>query len=403
MKRFWTISAVTLLAGAISTLTAGGPAYANADPTAAVAQGRESVGGLHGPTVTRIDINPPGFNTSAASGVNDRGKVIGYAVNILDSGQEGLPLGFFWYRGVRTTLSGGHSSLPSDINARGVVVGFCDDASGTNHGCLWRAGRARNMGTCDGSGEGFPRAINDKGEAVGECQTTVIVHGGQTRAFIWRHGVFTDLGGQGDRSASAINDRSQVIGTQYLPSGLQRGFLWQHGVLTDLGTLGGDQTVVSDINDRGQIVGVSTTATGSQHAFLWQHGRMIDLGALSSGTDSAALATNARGQVVGWATTAAGPNHAVLWNHRVLTDLGVLTPGASSVAQDINERGQVIGDSSDVSGHRLFLWQHGRMISINGPGAVTSAAALEINNHGLIVGWSAPTGSHEHATVWRLS
>ena len=76
MKRFWTVLSVALLAVATASLTAGSPAYANA-VSLRVAQMLESVGGRHGPAVTRIDINPPGFNTSAAVGVNDRGKVIG--------------------------------------------------------------------------------------------------------------------------------------------------------------------------------------------------------------------------------------------------------------------------------------------------------------------------------------
>jgi len=42
------------------------------------------------------------------------------------------------------------------------------------------------------------------------------------------------------------------------------------------------------------------------------------------------------------------------------------------------------------------------MTSINGPQAVPSVAGIQINNDGLIVGWSATAGSHEHASVWQV-
>ena len=100
-------------------------------------------------------------------------------------------------------------------------------------------------------------------------------------------------------SATALNDRGQVVGINYLDVGRQHGFVWQRGVMTDLGTLGGGQsTYVSDINNRGQIVGWSQTATGDQQAFLWDHGVMTDLGTFG-GADSDAARIDDRGDIVG--------------------------------------------------------------------------------------------------------
>lgn len=353
------------------------------------------------PVRTSLDIHPAGFTSSSASDVNNRGQVIGTAVRVVDS-EIGPPLGFVWHHGVRTWLSplrGGRGSLPRDINAGGDVAGFCETATGGPRPCLWHHGRPRDLGTLDGRGTGTALALNDKGEVVGECET--FLRGGQTRAFIWRRGVLTDLGGVGDRVALGINNRSQVIGSRYT-SGGPRGFLWRRGALTDLGTLGGDESAVSDINDRGQIVGSSTTATGSRRAFLWQRGRMVNLGTLPGGTDSAAVAVNERGQIVGWSTTAGGANHAVLWQRGVLTDLGVLSRGGGSVAADINERGRVVGSSWDANGsrHRVFIWQRGRMIPV-GTSAQGLSEVLAVNDKGLMAGWTTGTGP-DHATVWQV-
>ena len=170
-------------------------------------------GDFRRPVRTSLDIHPAGFTSSSASDVNDRGQVIGTAVRVVDS-EIGPPRGFVWHHGVRTWLSplrGGRGSLPRDINAGGDVAGFCETAAGNPRPCLWQHGRPRDLGTLDGRGTGTALALNDKGEVVGECET--FLHGGQTRAFIWRRGVLTDLGGAGDRVALGINNRTQVIGS----------------------------------------------------------------------------------------------------------------------------------------------------------------------------------------------
>ena len=59
--------------------------------------------------------------------------------------------------------------------------------------------------------------------------------------FVWQDGKMTDLGTLGGRSSRprAINERGQVVGESVTASGETHPFLWQNGKMTDLGTLGG--------------------------------------------------------------------------------------------------------------------------------------------------------------------
>lgn len=333
--------------------------------------------------LTAFDIHPAGWMSSAASDVNGRGEVIITATNRIGPEIQ-PPLGFVWRAGRHTALRplpGGTGTLPRDINEHGLVVGFCQSVAYPSRPCLWWQGRPRDLGTLDERGTGTALAVNDRGEVVGENQT--FIRGGETRAFIWRRGVLTDLGGTGDRSATGINNHGQVIGVHYTEAG-GRGFRWQRGVLTDLGTLGGAEAVPTDINERGQIVGTSTTADGSRHAFLWQDGRMTDLG--PPAVDSGAVAINDRGQVIGWTSTPTAIG-SFRWQRGVRTSV-------AGYAGDLNEQGWIAGTTAGQP-RQAFLLRKNRLVT-----GGRSAAVTALNERGLLVGWTdVPDG--QHATVWR--
>lgn len=72
-------------------------------------------------------------------------------------------------------------------------------------------------------------ALNDRGEVVGELQRPLPDEGRTTSAFVWRHGVMTDLGvGLGSNTqATGINNRGQVIGVAIsLTPGGDKALLW---------------------------------------------------------------------------------------------------------------------------------------------------------------------------------
>jgi probable HAF family extracellular repeat protein len=210
----------------------------------------------------------PGYSTSVATHINNRGQVAGSSTL--------LPVGnthaFFWADGAMTDLGtlGGENASPlgiktlaSGMNDRGQVVGFSLSPSGNYHAFLWANGTMTDLGTLPGDDTSLAMGINNRGQVVG-----VSVTSGQNfawHAFIWENGVMIDLGTLGPlgSSATGINEHGQVFGETFFADGTH-AFLWEHGVMTDLGTLGGFLTVPTDMNNRGQVVGVS-----NGQAVLW--------------------------------------------------------------------------------------------------------------------------------------
>jgi probable HAF family extracellular repeat protein len=169
--------------------------------------------------------------------------------------------------------------------------------------------------------KGDATGVNNSGQVIGELDDNLVgfgpacdfINGGD---FISAGGI-NDSGqipGIGDRSqnfqlctngiwqvlipnfpgeATAINDKSQIVGYEFVEPdgaggyGAVHAFLYSAGKITDLGALPGStysSSSANSINKFAQIVGVSYTAT-SYTSFLYQNGVMYDLAALISPTD----------------------------------------------------------------------------------------------------------------------
>ena len=226
---------------------------------------------------------------------------------------------------------------------------------------------------------------------------------------------------------NAVNNRGQVVGTSnkvILPfhwAGISRCLLWENGAMQDLGApQGGDFCQAMDITDRGTVV--ACTGYGDQ-AFLWKDGTwtfaapglpvainkfdaivgsywngsahrgfyardgaMSEIGSLG-GSITSATALNDKGYVVGVATVndMLGIAHAFVWKDGVINDLGTLPGMEDSSATDINNHGVIVGYSTTTWNDRTgFIADVTGGMRPLGIGGWSEPAA--INDRGAVVG-----------------
>jgi probable HAF family extracellular repeat protein len=224
-------------------------------------------------------------NDAFAEYVNERGQVAGAVWTNSTPNSGGTLCGnnmptidpFFWEKGKMIDIGtlGGTCGLATGLNNRGQVIGNSDLAGDlTFHPFSWtKSGGMKDLGTFGGD-NGQANALNDAGEIVGKADFP----GNQLHdAFLWKNGTMTDLGNLGKTSnAHNINSSEQIVGASVInDAGELRPFLWENGgPMVDLSTLvpphpgvhldGGDTW----LNDRGEILVTGTLSNGDLHAFL---------------------------------------------------------------------------------------------------------------------------------------
>jgi uncharacterized membrane protein len=160
-----------------------------------------------------------------AVGVNEQGLVVGIRYGLGDGN-----LALVWTPSTRRLqtlrpLTGDDSAEPSDINDAGRVVGISyslerDDL--VTAPVLWRSRTARPCALSAVQGNGFARALDDRGRVVGsEVSYSLRTH----RAVLWTGcgGTGTTLAAPADSYAlpTGINDLGQVVGRTG-----DRGYRW---------------------------------------------------------------------------------------------------------------------------------------------------------------------------------
>lgn len=235
-----------------------------------------------------------GGENGFATGVNDRGQVVGWAETLVRDPTCNAPqvLQFravIWEPKEKEVtqlhpLPGDSTSAATAINNRGQVVGIsgkCDVAVGefsAAHAVLWEHGQVKDIGNLGGVAWNTPMDINEAGDVVGFSDLTGDADGNSNaHAFLWtkKNGI-QDLGTlPGDQTSQAlgINARRQVVGTS-CGATYCRAFLWQDGVMRNLNKLVGagfaDSLVTAqDINNAGKITGrVYERSTRTSLAFM---------------------------------------------------------------------------------------------------------------------------------------
>lgn len=232
-----------------------------------------------------------------ATGVNDRGQVVGWAETPVTDPTCTSPQVLQFRAAVWDARTGAPRQLPplpgdsasaaTAINERGDVVGIsgdCDVAVGrfsARHAVLWHHGRVTELPNLGGTTWHTPMIINERGDVAGfsnppgagDPQGDFLAH-----AFLWtRADGIRDLGTLDNdplSEALGMNNRGQVVGVSFGGSNGSRAFIWENGVLTNLNQLvtltGGDRLLsAQDINDEGRITGrMLDGATGQQVPFV---------------------------------------------------------------------------------------------------------------------------------------
>jgi probable HAF family extracellular repeat protein len=282
---------------------------------------------------------------------------------------------FYWRYGHMTALPtlGGNNGQASAINNRGQIVGI-SETTDSDPGCtagkpgkvispvLWEKGEARPLPTLVGDQDGFVQGINNRGQAVGSSGTCTNI---SMHAVLWENDTAIQLKdlGQAGGAAYAINDHGQIVGYVSSADGTTIvAAIWQNGEITSIPILPGDSAAfATGINNRGQVVGSDFNSTGWSHGFISQDGVLTDLNTLIPGDSNlfiiAASNINERGQISGMATVVTGPNAGNI--HAIL-----LTPRDGRIGESMADFARTHPDSNlhpNVCGHHLQRFGLGQL------------------------------------------
>lgn len=215
-------------------------------------------------------------------GINDHGVIAGY----FGSGANGHPNKGYILNGtysqknfVNENFPGSAQTQVTAINDNGETAGFWVDGKGNNFGFIdWNGHFTSYKNPNTGSGTvNQLLGLNPAGIAVGfYTDGNGVNHAyelnrnnGKFTAIVPPHG--------SNATASAINDKGDVVGFLTLPNKTVVGFLLKGHTFIEFAFSNATSTTPLGINDSDQIVGGYTDKAGNMHGFVlsnvWGHAR----------------------------------------------------------------------------------------------------------------------------------
>lgn len=224
-----------------------------------------------------------GGTFTVATGVNDAGQVVGCGRTWLSSEYPGSIRGFVWQDGEMTILEPpwpqtseiATLSCATGINDRGDVVGYAawsavGSGTQTEHAVLWRNGAPADLGVLPGTTTSSGAAINGAGQVVGWSGSLEPGLSGTAVRWTGRHAhALASIPDQVFATAVALNSRGSAVG-QCATASAMSGCRWQGSRVSILPPLAGDTTSTAlGVNDAGIAVGYSQAADQTLQATRW--------------------------------------------------------------------------------------------------------------------------------------
>jgi len=218
------------------------------------------------------DLGTLGGTFSQANDINNRGHIVGQAELA-----DGRTHAFIWKNGTMTdlgTLPGDDADAPNSvaeaINDKDQIVGWGDawnadfGAFLETHAILWKSGRLIDLDP----GQDYSRAydINKHGQIVGEA---LLFDGalGHSSFYAVRWDRQRVIQRGPERAVPrAINDKGQIVGQ----TDESKPFLWSDGNMTELAALDGLYGAANAISNHGRIVGETEMGAIPVRATLWK-------------------------------------------------------------------------------------------------------------------------------------
>lgn len=328
----------------------------------------------------------------------------------------------------RTDLGtlGGLRSYASDINDRGIVVGWSETASGEVHAFRWTAGRGMvDLGALPG--HSFSQATGIVNAWLPNGGQVVGVSGGPDGLVpvIWStSGAIRVLDIPLPAGASFafpldMNVWGAIAG--WVDAGSPHAFAWMPGLgsydLTGSAPVSGFEGSAFAVTDLGRV-GVTTQAFGAcgsaigscWRTFVWSPAAGYQaIGTPGGETEVAVVGDgmNGAGTVVGSYLRADLVAQPYRW--RAGTGIVALPIGIDAAASrgayatSVNERGRIVGRVLDGTTGTVvpLMWPSSGGVMTLAQGNTSSAVPLAINESNVVAGWAVVADGVEHAVIWR--